>query len=152
MPGDLGLGTVEPGGSGTVWTYADIATRAGASQSGILNSQTGTAANDTFIVDHVNDLIVEAINGGIDTVQSATSYTLPDNVENLTLVGALAVNGYGNQGDNILRGNDAANILGGGYPSVGSATGTAGFDQYYGGKGDDIYYDFVDHNGNLRMV
>jgi Ca2+-binding RTX toxin-like protein len=55
------------------------------------------------------------------------SYVLSDNVENLTLTGAAAINGTGNALGNILRGNGAANVLSGG----------AGGDQLFGGAGPD---------------
>ena len=48
----------------------------------------GGAGNDTYIVDNVGDVVTEALNNGIDTVQSSASFTLGANVENLTLTDA----------------------------------------------------------------
>ena len=45
----------------------------------------GGAGNDTYNVDKVGDVVTEALNNGIDTVQTTDSYTLGANVENLTL-------------------------------------------------------------------
>jgi Ca2+-binding RTX toxin-like protein len=51
------------------------------------------------------------------------------NVEKLTLTGATAINGTGNELGNVLRGNGADNILDGG----------AGADTLIGGAGNDTY-------------
>jgi hypothetical protein len=48
----------------------------------------GGAGDDTFIVDNANDVVSEALNQGNDTVKSSVTYTLSDNVENLTLTDA----------------------------------------------------------------
>ncbi|MDO9198669.1 calcium-binding protein [Rhodoferax sp.] len=137
-------------GSGTVWTYADIVARAGTSLSGSQNTMTGTAGDDVFAVDNASDVIVESTGGGIDTVQSSVSYTLPGEVENLELIGVLAVNGTGNAGNNVLRGNDGNNTLRGSDSVNQFFGGNGGIDQYFGGRGDDIYIDFVDQNVNAN--
>ena len=122
-------------GSGTVLRYADIVALAGAAVVANQNAQTGTAGDDFFDVDHVLDTIIEIAGGGIDTVRSTVSYTLPwsytspSQVENLELVGPLAANGTGNELNNILRGNEGHNVL----------RGAGGVDQYYGGRGDDTF-------------
>jgi trimeric autotransporter adhesin len=128
-----GTGTVSEirfaDGSGTVWTYTDLVQRAGVSLTGAQNTQVGTAVDDLFVVDNIMDVVSEAAGGGVDTVRSSVSYVLPSNVENLELIGPLAVNGTGNSTDNILRGSDSNNVL----------KGAGGSDQYYGGRGDDTY-------------
>jgi trimeric autotransporter adhesin len=65
-------------------------------------------------VDNAGDVVVEAAGAGIDRVESSLSYILGANVENLTLTGAAALNGSGNELDNVIAGNAAANILAGG--------------------------------------
>lgn len=87
----------------------------------------GGAGDDTYIVNNVSDKAIEGISAGTDLVRSSVSFTLGANVENLTLVGASAINGTGNALANILRGNTGANVLKGG----------AGDDKVYGGAGTD---------------
>ncbi len=48
-----------------------------------------------------------------DTLQSASTRTLPNNVENLRLIGSNNINGTGNAGDNKITGNSGNNILAG---------------------------------------
>ncbi len=48
-----------------------------------------------------------------DTLQSAITRTLPNNVENLRLIGTNNINGTGNAGDNKITGNSGDNILAG---------------------------------------
>ena len=102
------------------------------------NVLTGGAGNDTYVVG-TGDTTVEVANAGIDTVQSAITWTLANNVENLTLSGTSAVNGTGNTLDNILLGNSAVNTLSGG---TGNDTldGGAGADSLVGGAGNDTYW------------
>ncbi|MBS3028021.1 MAG: hypothetical protein HCA25_13315 [Dolichospermum sp. DET50] len=89
----------------------------------------GGAGNDTYIVDSVDDVVTEAANAGIDTVQSSVTYTLATNVENLVLTGINNLNGTGNTLNNTLTGNSGNNILNGG----------TGADNLIGGAGDDTY-------------
>ncbi|MDB9521800.1 alkaline phosphatase, partial [Dolichospermum circinale CS-1225] len=65
----------------------------------------GGAGNDTYIVDNAGDVITEANGEGRDLVQSSVTYTLSENVENLTLTGNTAINGTGNGLDNTITGN-----------------------------------------------
>ncbi len=48
-----------------------------------------------------------------DTLQSAITRTLPNNVENLRLIGSNNINGTGNAGNNKITGNSGNNILAG---------------------------------------
>ena len=76
------------------------------------NVLTGGAGNDTYVVG-TGDTVTEAASAATDTVQSAATWTLGANLENLTLIGTAAVNGTGNTSNNILAGNSANNTLSG---------------------------------------
>lgn len=112
---------------------------------------TGGTGDDSYRVDNVGDVIIELAGEGNDTVTStAGSYTLPANVENLTL-GTFGgstenLNGYGNELDNTLRGNSGNNILVGG---AGNDTliGGSGNDTLTGGSGNDLFYFSTEDTG-----
>ncbi|MEY4765486.1 MAG: hypothetical protein RI907_2159, partial [Pseudomonadota bacterium] len=78
------------------------------------DAMTGGLGDDTFVVDNTADTVTEALNEGLDLVQSSVTFTLGNNVENLTLTGTTAINGTGNGLDNLLTGNSAINTLTGG--------------------------------------
>src|SRR5262249_32255485 len=67
-----------------------------APQAGGPNALFGFVGDDTYVVTSAADQVIEAVNSGTDTVQSSISWTLGNNVENLTLTGASAINGTGN--------------------------------------------------------
>jgi Ca2+-binding RTX toxin-like protein len=98
----------------------------------------GLAGNDTYTVNHVGDIVTEALNAGTDLVNASISYTLPNNVENLTLTGTINLNGTGNSLNNTLTGNSGNNTLTG---NAGNDTlnGGAGIDILIGGLGNDVY-------------
>ena len=98
----------------------------------------GGTGDDTYYADSEDDVIVEEFGAGTDTVYSAASFTLGDNVENLTLTGKSAKVATGNDLDNILVGNGGANTLIGGNGSD-FLDGGEGADKMYGGTGDDTY-------------
>lgn len=70
---------------------------------------TGGLGDDIFVVDITGDVAIENTNEGTDLVQSSVTFTLGNNIENLTLTGSSALNGTGNTLDNILTGNSGAN-------------------------------------------
>ena len=97
----------------------------------------GGRGNDTYYIGGSGDVILEAENAGIDTVFSAASTMLTDNLENLTLTGTAAA-GSGNALANVITGNASANSLRG----LGGAdrlNGGAGKDTMIGGTGADRF-------------
>lgn len=87
----------------------------------------GGAGNDVYLAG-TGDRIVEASNGGTDTVRASASWTLAVNVEHLLLIGPGILNGTGNTAANNLTGNTAANNL----------SGAAGADVLQGMGGNDV--------------
>jgi Ca2+-binding RTX toxin-like protein len=91
----------------------------------------GGAGNDTYQIatGDGSDVITEGANAGTDTVLSSISFTIANNIENLTLTGSDPINGTGNSAANKITGNSADNIL----------TGGQGVDTLSGGAGNDTY-------------
>jgi Ca2+-binding RTX toxin-like protein len=101
----------------------------------------GGSGTDLFVVNNRNDVVQEAYVGTNSTIQSSVSYSLPANVDYLTLsVGAGAVSLSGN--------NDAGNYI----------VGSDGNDTLYAGSGSDTLKAgsgptvFVPGTGNDRFV
>lgn len=65
------------------------------------------------IVDNISDIVIENVNEGTDTIQASVSYKLADNIENLTLTSTDSINGFGNELNNVIFGNNASNLIDG---------------------------------------
>ncbi|MCX7092862.1 MAG: hypothetical protein NTY50_05360 [Methylobacter sp.] len=104
----------------------------------------GGLGDDTYTVSPGNK-VVEQPDEGMDTIISSQSYSLPVNVENLTLIGAHSINGTGNTLANTLIGNFLANNLAGdkgadvlsGGDGNDTLQGNIGWDKLEGGNGSD---------------
>lgn len=96
----------------------------------------GDQGDDTYIVNSVNDVILEQANQGYDTVISSANYILNANIEELRLLEGYNINGTGNALNNRIIGNAQDNIL----------DGVTGADTMIGGLGNDTYY--VDNIGD----
>lgn len=96
----------------------------------------GGRGDDIYIVDHVDDAVMEFPDSGTDTVYTSSDYALGAFVENALLQGNLAAGLAGNELLNFLQGNDATNGLqGNGGNDV--LLGLGGNDNLIGGAGDD---------------
>ncbi len=100
------------------------------------DTMAGGLGNDTYVVDNAGDTVSENAGQGSDLVRSSLTFTLGDFVENLVLTGSTAVNATGNSLNNVITGNNAANIIDAG----------AGADAMSGLGGNDTYY--VDDTGD----
>jgi Ca2+-binding RTX toxin-like protein len=89
----------------------------------------GGDGNDTYVVDHLGDTVLEARGEGDDVVMASVNFALEAELESLVLTGTANINGTGNALANSIIGNDGANILDGG----------AGADNLRGGLGNDTY-------------
>jgi Ca2+-binding RTX toxin-like protein len=150
--GDAGDDTLDGGnGNDLIDGGADDDTLNGDAGNDTLKGGTGTdkmaggAGNDVYFVDSDQDLVTENAKEGIDRVESSVSFTLSANIENLTLAGAAAISGTGNELANIIDGNDDNNGLNGlggndtlnGAGGNDSIDGDDGNDLLNGGNGDD---------------
>jgi Ca2+-binding RTX toxin-like protein len=97
------------------------------------DAMSGGLGNDTYVLDAAGDSVTENANAGTDTVLTTlTTFTLGNNVENLTYTGAAAFAGTGNTLANVITGGAGADTLTGG-------TNTTGVDTLIGAAGSDIY-------------
>ena len=104
--------------------YNDTLTGAAA----VVNTLAGGAGNDSYVVDTAGDVVVELANEGTDLISTAlASWTLADNVENLTYTSTAAFTGTGNALDNLITGAGGNDTL----------SGAAGNDTLVGGLGND---------------
>lgn len=122
---------------GTTWGVAELDARsmAGSSDGDLIRGTQGAdsmaagAGNDIYVVNHAGDSVSELAGNGTDEVQSVFSHALAANVENLRLLGNLAIDGTGNELANTISGNGADNVL----------DGKAGNDSLDAGYGSDTY-------------
>jgi len=103
---------------------------------GGLDNLYGNKGNDTYVITNTGVTCQEIVGEGTDLVESTVSYTMNNEIENLTLTGTSAINGIGTSLTNIITGNSLRNVLDG---------GTAGSDTLIGGKGNDTY--IISHSG-----
>ncbi|UNU73661.1 hypothetical protein LU293_01745 [Moraxella nasovis] len=98
----------------------------------------GGKGNDTYVVDNKADIIFETKDGGTDTVETSTHYTLGANLENLKAIGKTSVLIYGNELDNTITANIAGDTI---FGMAGNdrIIGGAGMDLMTGGDGNDVF-------------
>lgn len=99
------------------------------------DTTSGGLGNDLYIVDSVDDVIIEAVGHGDDRVATRVTLTLAASasIEQLTttsVAGTAAINLYGNGYNQTLQGNAGSNIL----------DGKGGADTMQGMDGNDTYY------------
>jgi Ca2+-binding RTX toxin-like protein len=92
------------------------------------NTLAGGSGDDLYIVNGT-DRVWEAPGEGNDTVQTAQSYRLGANIENLVLTGIAWATGTGNDLANHISGNAGANTLNGGQ-GADTLTGGSGADRF----------------------
>ncbi|WP_091738117.1 calcium-binding protein [Phenylobacterium immobile] len=105
----------------------------------------GGLGDDVYVIDSLQDVVIEAVNGGTDRVDVAFGgvYALGANIENARVVAAVGVRTdlVGSDLANVITGHDGANSLsGGGGDDIllpGAIDSTTAFDTVDGGAGDD---------------
>lgn len=111
----------------------------------------GGAGNDIYVVDNTQDTLTEKLNGGNDTVYSVVNYTLPQYVENLSLIGNVAKEAKGNALDNVLVANNIGNTLTG-LDGDDTLIGGLGADTLTGGDGRDTFVFNTHLNGTVDKI
>ena len=108
----------------------------------------GTGA-DSYVVDRLSDTVEEdtvstaaAERDTVTYIGTSGTYVLGDNVENLVLGGAAAINGTGNTGANAITGNAAANVLNG-LTGVDTLSGMGGSDSYFVDVAGDVVVETI---------
>ena len=141
LDGGAGSDTLQ-GGDGADWLDGGVGA----------DVMAGGYGDDIYIVDDAGDVILEGVSTGLDLVLASVSFafglgnSLDIGLNNLTLTGTAAIDGSGNDSDNVITGNEAANVLRGmGANDV--LDGGLGADTMYGGNGSDVYY--VDQAGDI---
>ncbi|MBI5926830.1 MAG: hypothetical protein HY836_14665, partial [Aquabacterium sp.] len=101
------------------------------------DTMAGGVGNDSYIVDDLGDLILEASGGGDDLITaSVDGVKMADNVERLNMGNDGVFKASGNEVKNTMKGNSLNNTLWG-YGGNDSLVGLDGADSFYGGAGDD---------------
>ncbi len=108
---------------------------------------TGGTGDDVYYVDVSADKVIEAVDGGRDTVYAITTRTLSANVEVLAFLNAAAVTGTGNDLDNEIYAGGGASKLNGkagedyivGGVAKDTINGGVGGDYVFGQGGADLF-------------
>jgi Ca2+-binding RTX toxin-like protein len=116
-------------GTGDLDAYGNALDNGLVGNSGV-NLLAGGPGNDTYYSPDASDTVLELSNEGLDTIEIATSFTLPANVERLILTGSDDSTGTGNRLDNVITGN----------PGINELDGSRGWDNLAGGAGNDTYW------------
>lgn len=103
-------------------------------------TMSGGTGDDIYYLYSAINRAVESPGGGVDTISTWMSYTLPENFENLTVTGDGRY-AFGNSADNIITGGSGSQTIDGG----------AGDDVLIGGGGADTFI-FTHGNGSDLIV
>ena len=105
------------------------------------NTLVGLGGDDHYYVNNSADVVIEAPDGGNDTVASTVNYTLPDNnnIELLSMLGS-GLTGTGSSGADTLHSSGGPNTL----------EGRGGDDLYFVNNADDAVIE--EANGGLDTV
>lgn len=125
------------GGSGNDWIKGGAGTDVLEGSTGD-DTLEGGFGDDRYSVDSTRDRIIDSIGIGQETVEASVSWTLSTGLDFLLLTGDAALNGTGNDRNNIIKGNDFANELDG---KEGNDVLIGGFsnDTLTGGTGSDRF-------------
>lgn len=109
----------------------------------------GGAGDDYYYLTSNEDTVIEQAGGGLDQIWAyGDGIRMADNVDRLYMQSYLARTAYGNNGNNLMGGNNRANTLYGnggndrlfGYNGDDTLYGGQGNDSLYGSIGNDVYH------------
>jgi trimeric autotransporter adhesin len=131
------MGTANSGSDSlTANTGSDTLVGAGAGNDTLVSGATGTdslvggTGNDTFLVNNTADIVTDTSSSASNTIVSSVNYTLPTDVQYLTLTSASALTGTGNSLLDLIVGNTGNDTLTAGSGIAALEGGrTAGSDQ-----------------------
>ncbi|MUG94844.1 hemolysin [Scytonema sp. UIC 10036] len=110
----------------------------------------GESGNDSYTIG-VGDIVIETVNNGIDSIdlwyEVSGVYTIPDNVENLTVRGTASIIGNNLNNTITVVGNDNRSIDG--RDGNDNLQGGGGADTLIGGSGNDY---INGNNGNDVLI
>jgi Ca2+-binding RTX toxin-like protein len=118
------------------------------------DTMVGGTGDDTFIVRETGDTITEAAAGGTadQALVHAATYTLANNVENMTFVGTGGFTGTGNGGANVITGGIANDSLSGGGGNDVLIAGAGNNSLSGGGGNDTVSYASATGGVNASLV
>lgn len=143
---------------------ADVITGTSASEAfygaGGTDTIAGGGGDDTYIVQAAGVSIIENASSGIDTVKATVDFVLPDNVENLYIMGTGAKAGFtgvGNSMNNLIVGDTNSQTINGmGGNDVLEGGGGSDTFVFGTGSGHDVITDFTAGTGTgadvIRLV
>jgi Ca2+-binding RTX toxin-like protein len=108
-----------------------------------VNTLVGIGGDDLFYVNNTADAVIEAANGGYDTVMASVSYTLSSNVEAMYITGA-GLTGTGTSGADTLASVGANTLVDG--------DGNDMFVLFAGSAGDATIADFDRSEGDVLVL
>lgn len=150
LDGGIGNDTLESGrGSDSLSGGAGNDSLDGGKGSDTMN---GGAGDDIYIVDDLNDEIIEAVGQGKDLVfAQVDGYQLADNVEDLSIVGG-AYNGTGNALNNFIFSTYSGVDILNGLAGNDTLDGGGGADSMTGGNGNDTYILSVETDRTIEVA
>ena len=118
----------------------------------------GLGGNDIYFVDDAGDVVLEAVDGGYDTVFATASHALASNIERLVACNTAATDNFrftGNALANEITGNAGSNLIDGGL-GADVLTGGAGSDAFLfttalGGGNVDALIDYAAGGDRLYL-
>ncbi len=110
-----------------------------------VDTMTGGIGDDVYLVSNSAAVLVEDPGGGFDSVYAGVDFTLPDNIESLSLFGS-GLTGTGNDGGVSLFGDGVSATRLNGGAGDDYMVGGAGNDTFAGGGGADLVYGMAGAN------